>query len=73
MKVKDICDIALGVSPIPIVGDLAALRYIERTQEGLDESERGSDKTLRYVGARCAAYSVAGYVALWSGILSDKL
>jgi hypothetical protein len=43
MRGKDVADVVLGVSPIPIIGGMAALRYIENTRHGLDEAERVSN------------------------------
>ncbi|MAH07048.1 hypothetical protein CMI38_02230 [Candidatus Pacearchaeota archaeon] len=61
----------LSFTPIPIVGEMAASRYIAGDQESLTEEEKKSDHIIRFSAARIAAYGGTGLAyALYQGLNS---
>tara|TARA_Y100000310_G_C20232485_1_gene600897 strand:+ start:233 stop:454 length:222 start_codon:yes stop_codon:yes gene_type:complete len=73
MKGRDIADAVLGVSPIPLVGERAALRYIGNSQYGLDAVDKVSDRNIRFASARIAAYAGTALFTYIGSLIADKM
>tara|TARA_Y100000034_G_C6821433_1_gene369984 strand:- start:618 stop:839 length:222 start_codon:yes stop_codon:yes gene_type:complete len=73
MRGKDLRDVVLGVLPIPLVGEAAAMRYIDHSQEGLSESGKVFDRNIRYTSARIAAYGGAAFFTYVGSLMANNM